>query len=219
MNKKILAILVFCSTLMAEEIWIDDIAALYYGQKILQEASLKAKKLKQDEIAKLSCLKGSEIFELEDKKLRDDCDAIFVQLKRAYYTKTPFGTKKLPKDKTKIPLSSFESVESIKKMYKNDATKLFNAPFEISLSVPLKRVKVGDRVRFLVSSFGRPKAGISITYNKKLVAKSDRYGNASIEMKQDGLQKITASYSQKADGIRCDEIVHSTTISLEVLRR
>jgi len=218
MNKKILIILALCNILLSSEIWIDDIVTLHYGQKIMQETSIKAKKVKQDEILKLSCLKGNEIFELRDKKLRDDCDAVFVELKRVYYTKTPFGTKKVSKDKTKMPLSSFESVASIKKIYKNDATKLFNSPFEISPKTPLKNIKVGDRVKFIVTSFGKPKAGVNITYNKKVVAKSDRDGYVSVEMKKNGLQKITASYSQKGDGIKCDEIIHSTTINLEVLK-
>jgi len=218
MDKNILIILVFCNTLIASEIWIDDIAALYYGQKIVQEASTKAKKLTQDEVAKLSCLRGGKILELKDKKLRDDCDAVFVELKRVYYTKTPFGTKKASKDKTKMPLSSFESVASIKKVYKSEAIKLFNAPFELSPKASLKNIKVGDRINFIVTSFGKPRAGVNITYNKKIVTKSDRDGYVSVEMKKNGLQNITASYSQKGDGIKCDEIIHSTSINLEVLK-
>lgn len=218
MNKNILIILALCHTLIASEIWIDDIAALYYGQKIMQETSIKAKKIKQDEISKISCLKGDEIFELVDKNLRDDCDAVFVELKRVYYTKTPFGTKKVSKDRTKMPLSSFLSVASIKMIYKNDATKLFKAPFELSLRTPLAKIKVGDRIRLIVTSFGIPKAGVSITYNKKIVTKSDKDGFVSVEMKQEGFQKIRASYSQKGDGIKSDEIIHSTTLNLEVLK-
>lgn len=216
MNKKILMILALCSTLMAEEIWVDDIAALYYGQKMMQAATIKGKKITEEEIAKLSCLKENKIFELEDKMQREGCEALFVELKRVYYTKTPFGTKKLSKDKTKIPLSSFESVESIKEIYKDDAIKLFNAPFELSPREVLKKVEVGDRVKLIVTAFGRPKAGVDILYNKKIVTKSDRFGYASVELKKLGLQKITASYSQKGDGIKCDEIIHTTTLSIEI---
>lgn len=217
-DKKIVIILILCNRLIASEIWVDDIAALYYGQKTMQETSVKAKKLKEDEIAKLSCLRNREIFELKDRKLRDDCDSVFVELKREYYTKTPFGTRKISKDKTKMPLSSFLSVESIKKIYNSDVAKPFNAPFELSLRAPLKRIKVGDRVRLVLTSFGKAKAGVSITYNKKVVAKSDRDGFVSIEMKKAGLAKIRASYTQKGDGIKCDEIIHATTLSIEVLK-
>ncbi|EQB39109.1 hypothetical protein M947_08080 [Sulfurimonas hongkongensis] len=35
-------------------------------------------------------------------------------------------------------------------------------------------------------------------------------------MKEAGFEKITASYSQKGDGIKCDEIIHTTTLSIEI---
>ncbi len=218
MNKKILIILTLFSTLVADEIWVDDIAALYYGQKMLKEVAIKDKKLTQDEISKLSYLKDNNIFELQDKRLPEDSDALFVELKRVYYTKTPFGTKKISKDKAKIPLKSFESVSSIKEIYKSDAIKLFKAPFELSPRAALKSLEVGDKIRLIVTSYGRPKAGVSITYDKKVVAKSDRDGFVSVEIKKTGFQKITASYSQKGDGIKCDEIVHTTTLSIEIKR-
>lgn len=218
MIKKILIILVFSGALIANGIWIDDIAALYYGQKNMQEATLKTKKITQDEITKLSCLKNAKIFELEEKNPKESCDALFVEIKRAYYTKTPFGTKKISKDKAKMPLSSFLSVESIKRIYKSDAIKPFDAPFELSPRESLKKVQIGDKIRLMVTSFGRPKAGASITYNKKIVAKSDRDGHASVEIKKAGFQKITASYTQKGDGIKCDEIIHTTTLGIEILK-
>lgn len=216
MNKKILIIIALCSSLISEEIWVDDIAALYYGQKMMQEASIKEKKVSQDEILKLSCLRSGEIFELKDRSLKESCDAIFVELKSVYYTKTLFGTRKISKDRAKMPLNSFLSIESIKKIYRSDAVKLFNTPFELSPRAALKNIKVGDRVRLMVTSFGRAKAGANITYNNRIVAKSDRDGYASVEMRESGLQRVTASYTQKGDGIRCDEIIHSTTLNIEV---
>lgn len=218
MNKKIIIIVTLCSTLIGSEIWVDDIAALYYGQKMMQETSVKAKKLKQEDISKLSCFKNNEIFEIKDKNLIDDCDILFVELKRVYYTKTLFSTQKISKDKAKMPLNSFESVESLKKIHKNGTTKIFNAPFELSQRVALQNIKVGDRVSFIVTSFGRSKAGVSVTYNKKVVAISDKDGYVNIEMKKSGFQNIKASYSQKGDGIKCDEIVHSTTLTIDVLK-
>lgn len=216
MIKKTLILLLIVNTLVGDEIWVDDIAALYYGQKTVLNATVKDKKIIQEEISKISCLKEKRFFELKDKKLIDECDAVFVVLKRVYYTKTLFGTKKISKDKAKMPLNSFESVESVKKIYNPDAIKLFNAPFELSPRVSLKNIKVGDRVRLIVTASGKPKAGVSITYDKRVVAKSDVDGHASVEIKNRGLQKITASYKEKGDGIKCDEIIHSTTLNIEV---
>lgn len=218
MNKIIITILVLYSSVFANEIWVDDIATLYYAQKNINNTTVEAKKVTQDKILRLSCLKGGTIFELEDKKLRDDCDAIFMELKKVYYTKTPFGTKETSKDKTKMPLKSFESFRTIKKIYNHEVTKLFDAPLELSFASKPKKIKVGDRIGFIVSSFGKVKAGVNITYNKKIVAKSNKDGYVSIEIKKLKNQNITASYSKKGDGIKCDETLYSTTLNMEVFR-
>jgi len=219
MNKKIIIIYISLTcSLLAHDIWIDNSFAINYGHIDKESSHGDEKVIEKESILKVSCSKDAKISESKNKEVKSGCDAIFVELKKAYYTKTPYGIKKQSKDKTKMPIKSFQSIESVKRIYDDDAEELFKSGLELTLRNRLSEINVDDKARLLVSFNGKPQAGVSLAYGDRVIGKSDESGHINIRIRKTGLQNIKASYTLKGDGIKCDEIIYSTTLNIEVLK-
>lgn len=208
----------FAYSLFAHDIWIDNSFVINYGHMDKKSSHGDERAVKEDELLKTVCLKNSVIFEIEDKKLKSGCDALFVKLKRVYYTKTPYGTLKQSKDETKMPISSFQSIESVKRVYSDSGVELFKSGLELTLRNKPSEIYVDDKARLLVSFHGEAQAGVSVAYGDKVVGVSDEDGHVNIRIRKPGIQNLKASYTLKGDGVKCDEIIYSTTLNIEVLR-
>ena len=170
----------------------------------------------KSEIFKTSCSKNSNISEI--KKVKSGCDALFVELKKLYFTKTPYGTIKQSKDEAKMPISSFQSIESVKRVYNDSGVELFKSGLELTLRNKLSEIYTGDKARLLVSFQAKPQKGVRVAYEDKVIGVSDENGHINIRIRKLGFQNIKASYTLKGDGVKCDEIIHSTTLNIEVLK-
>jgi nickel transport protein len=218
MIKKIIISLTLTCSLFAHDVWIDNSPAVYYGHMDKKSSHGDETVIIKEKILKASCSKNSNISEIKNKKVISTCDAIFVELKKAYYTKTPYGTKNQSKDKTKMAIKSFQSIESVKRVYNDSGVELFKSGLELSLRNNLSDINVDDKARLLVSFNGRPQAGVSVAYGDKVIGGSDEKGHINIRIRKSGLQNIKASYTLKGDGIKCDEIIYSTTLNIEILK-
>ncbi|WP_415397196.1 hypothetical protein [Sulfurimonas sp. CS5] len=218
MIKKIMIYIMLTCSLLAHDIWIDDSFAINYGHMDKESSHGDEKVIDKESILRVSCSKDSKISEIKNKELKSGCDAVFVELKEAYYTKTPYGTKKQSKDKTKMPIKSFQSIESVKRIYSDDAKELFKNGLELTLRNGLSEINVGDKARLLVSFNAKAQAGVSVAYDDRVIGASDENGYINIRIRKSGLQNIKASYTLKGDGIKCDEIIYSTTLNIEVLK-
>ncbi|EQB39502.1 hypothetical protein M947_05770 [Sulfurimonas hongkongensis] len=205
-------------SLLAHDMWVDDALVLHYGHMQMNHSHGDEKEIKKEEISKVFCSSGSNVFEIETKELKAECDTLFIVLNEAYYTKTPYGTKRQSKDKTKMAISSFKSIESVKRINKDNSKQIFNKGLELSLTNKLSSIEVGDKARLLVTYDGRARAGVSVAYADKVRGVSDRDGRINIRIQKAGLQNIKASLTLKDDGIKSDEIIHSSTLNIKVLK-
>jgi nickel transport protein len=218
MIKKILITQALICSLFAHDMWVDDALVLHYGHKQMKDAHGKNKEIKKEDISKVFCSVAANVFEVDSKELKAKCDTLFIVLNEAYYTKTPYGTKKQSKDKTKMALSSFKSIESIKRINNDEAEQIFNKGLELSLTNKLSNIEVGDKARLLVTFNGKAKSGVSVALGDKVRGASDEDGHINIRIQKAGLQNIKASLTLKGDGIKSDEIIHSTTLNIKVLK-
>ena len=101
--------------------------------------------IEKEKILKASCSKNSNVSEIINKKIKSGCDALFVELKKVYYTKTPYGTLKQAKDEAKMPISSFQSIESVKRVYNDSGVELFKSGLELTLRNKLSEINVDDK--------------------------------------------------------------------------
>ena len=205
-------------SLFAHDVWINNSPIVYYGHMDKTSSHGEEKEIKQEDILKIFCAKNSNIFELENKKLKNGCDALYVQLNKAYHTKTPYGTLKQSKDRVKMPIKSFQSVESVKRIYNDNGVELFKSGLELTLRNKLSEINVDDKARLLVSFNGTAQANVRIANGDKVIGASDENGHVNIRIRKAGLQNIKASYSIAGDGVKCDEVIYSTTLNIEVLK-
>jgi len=218
MIKKMIITQALIYSLFAHDIWIDDALVLHYGHMHMKDSHGEEKEIKKEDINKVFCSANSDIFEVQSKELSAKCDSLFVVLNEAYYTKTPYGTKKQSKDKTKMAISSFKSIESVKRINSDDSVQIFNKGLELSLTNKLSDIGVGDKARLLVTYDGIPKSDVSVAYADKVRGVSDKDGKINIRIQEAGLQNIKASLTLKGDGFKCDEIIVSSTLNIKVLK-
>lgn len=218
MIKKIIITQALLFSLFAHDMWVDDAFALHYGHMQMKDSHGEEKEIKKEDIDIVFCSKDKSLFEVASKELKADCDSLFIVLNEAYYTKTPYGTKKQSKDKTKMALSSFKSIESVKRINNDNSQQVFKKGLELSLTNELSKIKVGDKARLLVTFDGKAKAGVSVAYGDKVRGQSDENGHINIRIQKAGLQNIKASLTLKSDGIKSDKIIHSSTLNIKVLK-
>ncbi|MDQ7068454.1 MAG: hypothetical protein Q9M40_11035 [Sulfurimonas sp.] len=218
MIKTTTILLTLTYSLFAHDMWIDDSFRLFYGHIDKKSSHGDEKEITKDGMLQNSCLKDGKIFEVTNEMQKNECDALFVLLPKAYYTKTPYGTLSKPKDSVKMPLKSFQSVESIKRVYSDKGDKLFKNGLELTLINKLSEIEKGDKARLFVSFNGKPQKGVTLAYGDRVVGASDEEGHINVRIRELGLQNIKASFTLKGDGVKCDEIIHSTTLNIEIKR-
>ncbi len=214
MKKIIIVFLASGIFLYAHTLWIDDRFRLHQGHMNNHHAD--ESRVDKKEISAIYCLKKSLISKQTYHTLaKKGCSVIFVQLQSHYYTKTPYGIKKIPKNSVKMPLKSWLSIESVKRLYR-DEQKPFNQGLEVLLRNNFSEIKVGEKARLSIYFDGKPLKGAVVSNGHKTIGVSDSKGFVNVKIRHKGLQNLKASYTLKGDGVKCDEIIHTTTLNFEV---
>ena len=145
------------------------------------------------------------------------CAVTYVLTSSGYWTKTAYGTKNVPKSEVETPIRSWLSYESVKRI---DAwTDALTRPLTQDLElVPLENPLVlasGDKLELLVTRGGQPVAGAVVTYDDKPRGRTGLDGRIHVRLKHDGFQTLQAGLTLAGDGVKADEIVHTTTLNFE----
>jgi nickel transport protein len=151
-------------------------------------------------------------------EIQRDCAASYVLTSSGYWSKTPFGTKNIAKDRAKQALRSWLSYESVKRLDAWNKTLALPLTDDLELTPtnnPLA-LSEGKKVRLLVTRNGRRVAGALVSYGGETRGQSDSEGRINIRIRRGGMQLIQASFTEAADGQKADEVVHSTTLVFEL---
>ncbi len=147
-----------------------------------------------------------------------ECAACTALLSSGYWTKTPRGTKNLPKDEAESPLRSWLSYESVKRI--DRWSEAFAAPLTESLEIiPLTDpalMRKGDKITVVVTFRGEPLSGAPVAYAGSTRGETDSEGRVNIRLRNPGLQLLRASYRIPLESERADEEVHTTTLVFEL---
>lgn len=150
--------------------------------------------------------------------LRGACAASFFLTSSGYWSKTPYGTKNLPKTEAGAVLDSWLAVESIKRL---DAWgPALSQPLTPELEiVPLNdplRLKAGDKLRLMVTLRGQPAAGATLAYLGRPRGVSGTDGRVNLRLQRPGLQLIQASLTTPLDDGKADRLMQSTALQFEL---
>ncbi len=221
------AVLLTVSEVRAHEIWLEkheDGLVLLYGHRDSTHGEADTIKYDPEEVLRVECHgidgEGGEITLERAYPLvtPDTCGVTYVLTSSGYWAKTPFGTRRLPKDEAKSPLESWFSYESVKRIDAWDGRFARPVTGDLELS-PIKNplgLSEGKKVRLLATIGGEPAAGIPVAYAGKTRGVTGSDGRVNIKLRHGGIQMIQASYSEPGDSVKADEIIHTTTLVFEI---
>jgi nickel transport protein len=227
-NTIIMAMLaVFISgNIFAHDLWIEEDNGgfkLLYGHKHSSHGGDSIMEYNADFVKNIKCLKKGKVEEIKYEKkypisFKDDCDAVFILFSSGYWTKTVYGTKNVSKENEKQVVKSWFSIESVK--YVKNLSNNYKNPMTDELEIvplsDLSKIKVGDKLRLKIYYKGKPQKDVVVAYEDKPRGTTDEEGNINISLKKGGFQVITASITEKEDGIKADERITTTNLNFVI---
>jgi len=211
----------------AHDLWVERQGALHtlqYGHERSGHEGAKVLAYRPETVRLAQCFDGhgeqiqAEVGQTYPVTLKGGCAASFFLTSSGYWSKTPYGTKNLPKTEAGTVLDSWLSVESVKRLdaWGQGLARPLTRELEIvPLADPL-RLKVGDKLRLTVTLNGRPVAGATVAYFGQPRGVSDADGRVNVRLQRPGFQLIQASLELPSNDGRADRMVQSTALQFEL---
>ncbi|MDW8324885.1 MAG: DUF4198 domain-containing protein, partial [Burkholderiales bacterium] len=212
---------------MAHDLWVERLGhgyVLHYGHQHSAHAGSRVVEYAPAQVTQALCL-GAQGRPMEARvervwpvKLHGECIAVRFTLSTGYWSKTPQGTRNLPKTEAGTVFDSWLSIESVKRIDAWDAALARPVGDGLEL-VPLVnplRLKRGDKLPLAVYRDGRPLAGVTVAYFGRPRGVSGADGRINLRLQQDGLQLIQASVETPLDDGKADRRVEGTTLQFEL---
>jgi len=212
----------------AHELWLErdgQTRVLYYGHHSGAHEGAKRLPYPPQQVQQSHCLDSNnqalpvQLSPSYPVRIAADCALTTVRLSSGYWSKTPYGTHNLPKDQVQMAVQSWLSYESVKRLdawHSGFAQAVTAGELELlPLDNPLV-VALDDKLRLRLVFQGQAVTGAVVTYAGKPRGATDAAGEINIRLKQPGLQQLEASHRLPGDGIKADEIVHTTSLVFEL---
>lgn len=216
----------FVNNGFAHDLWIEEENGTYkllYGHKHSSHGGEALMEYKPEFVKYARCQKGQTIEDVSFESrypitFSKDCDVVYIMFSSGYWTKTVYGTKNVSKENEKQVIKSWLSFESVKYI-KNLSSKIQQPLTEDLEIVPisdLSKIKSGDKLRLRIFYKGKPAKDVVVAYDDKPRGTTDSDGNINITVKKSGFQVISASVTEKEDGIKADERIITTNLNFIV---
>jgi nickel transport protein len=223
----LLAAIALAGHAQAHDLWLereDGGFGLYYGHKHSRHQGPVFIEYPIEWVSDALCLDDSAAsirFEAESAspyRMRGDCSVTHVSVSSGYWTKTPYGTENVPKDQARMPLESWLSHETVKRI--DRWTEPLGRPIGEGLELtpvedPL-RLESGEKLRLLVTFEGEPFQGCVVTYDGKPRGQPGPDGRINIRVRHGGFQVIQASVKRPITSEKADEVIHATNLVFEL---
>jgi len=151
-------------------------------------------------------------------RMQGTCAAAHVSISSGYWTKTPYGTQNVARDQARMPLDSWLSHDSVKRI--DRWTELLAQPLGKGLELtPLEdplSLRKGQKLRLLVSLEGEPLQDAVVSYDGKPRGRPGPDGRINIRVRHGGFQVIQASFSRSIASEKADKVIYSTNLVFEL---
>lgn len=151
-------------------------------------------------------------------RIRGDWAALVAEMAPVVWTKTPYGTVRAPKSETEMPLASWESRESVKRIerWRPELSRPLGASLEIVPASDVTGLRPGRKLRVLVMVEGEPVEGAAVAYDGAPRGVSGKDGAVNLKIRHAGWQNIQASLEQPLDGVRADKVIATAALVFEL---
>ena len=208
----------------AHDLWLereDGGFGLYYGHKHSDHGGATFVEYQVEWLRGALCFDaaGARIpFQSEEAypyRMRGECAAAHVSISSGYWTKTPYGTENLAKDEARMPVKSWLSRDSVKRI--DHWTPSLARPLAEGLELtPIEDpllLRKGEKLRLRVTFDGRPVEDADVAYDGKPRGRPGPDGGINIRLRHGGFQVIQASLTRSIDSEKADEVIHSTNLN------
>lgn len=141
--------------------------------------------------------------------------AACVSASSGFWSKTPYGTRNVPKDQASQVIRSWLSREAVK--FLSTWTPALARPLTEELEiVPLTdpfNASEGDKLEILVTLEGRPVAGAIVTYDGKPRGETGEEGTLRVRLRHGAFQSVSASLTRPHEGPQADEVVRTAQLN------
>lgn len=223
----ILLLALTCAPVLAHDLWITrdgSLHTLQYGHERSGHEGAKTLEYRPEQVREALCFDpaGRPLRAVFGKTypatLKGDCAASVFLTSSGYWSKTPYGTRNLPKGEAGTVLDSWLSVESVKRLdaWGSGLARPLTRELEI---VPLHspfNLKAGDKLRLVVTLDGRPVAGATVAYFGQPRGVSGADGQVNVRLQRPGFQLIQASLESPLTDGKADRLVQSTALQFEI---
>jgi nickel transport protein len=211
----------------AHDLWIErngDLHTLAYGHERSGHEGEKKLEYKPDSVKQALCFNadGQEIKAGKaltyPATLKGNCSASWFLTSSGYWSKTPYGTKNLPKTEAGAVIDSWLSIEGVKRIDQWDDGLSRSLTQELEL-VPQGNpllLKPGGKLHLRAFYQGKPVAGVTVAYFGKPRGITDKEGNVNIRLQNAGFQLIQASVELPLNDGKADKAVHASSLQFEL---
>jgi nickel transport protein len=211
----------------AHDLWLarqDGELRLHYGHAHSAHQGAQLIAYEPDWIQRTLCLDaaGDEIdlapHATSPLRMPGQCAVAFVLTSSGYWTKTPYGTKNLPRAEARMPIKSWLSYESVKRIDQWNPTlaRPLTEELEITpLNDPLS-LDTGRKLRLQITFRGEPLEGVVVAYDGKPRGQTGADGRINLRIRHRGFQIIQASVKRPDATDKADEVIYATSLNFEL---
>ena len=199
-----LATLLAAGYAQAHDLWLekeDGGFVLYYGHKYSAHGGANFVDYQLEWVREALCFDAAgarvpfQSGEVYPYRMRGECAVAHVSISSGYWTKTPYGTENLAKDQARMPLESWLSHESVKRIERwgESLEKPLAAGLELTPLEDPFRLRKGEKLRLRVTFDGSPVEDAVVAYDGKPRGQPDPNGEINIRLRRGGFQVIQAT--------------------------
>jgi len=151
-------------------------------------------------------------------RIAGPCAALHVRTSSGYWARTTQGLRNQPASELAGVLRSWESVESVKHL--EAWSEALSSPISTALELtPLAdpfALEPGAKLRLLASFEGRPRQGVTVTYDGEARGITDAMGRVNIRIRRHGIQVVGAGFEAPRDDGLADSTIHATVLTFDL---
>jgi nickel transport protein len=211
----------------SHDMWIErdgNLHTLVYGHERSAHEGAKRLEYKPETVKQATCFNtsgqavGAETGHNYPVTLKGDCATSWFLTSSGYWSKTPYGTKNLPKSEAGAVIESWLSVEAVKRIdqWGPGLERALTRELElVPLDNPLT-LSVGDKLHLRVYFQGKPAAGVTVAYFGKPRGITDANGEVNIRLKYAGFQLVQAGLDLPLTDGKADKTVHASALHFDI---